>query len=411
MSVEESIPASVTINELIDVTVSDKGAAGFSFGELNPGMTNNKEAAQTNGAASVLPAVQVTNEPTSNSNAEISLKGSDFTGGSSIGIGNVSYDDDGAVDEGLDSGALPQTNLRNSYPASEYVALSPGSSVNIWFWLDVPIDQPSGSYSSTFTFQGVGAAAVEGVFGNGVVESGQQCDDGGVTNGDGCSSTCQIEVVDADADGFTSDVDCDDSNAAIYPGAPEVCNGINDDCDATSSDGSEDPSNGVACDGFDTDLCSEGIRSCSAGALVCSDNTGSNLDVCNGINDDCDPASSDGSEDPLYGTACDGIDSDLCYEGTRSCTAGSLLCSDASGSTPDLCNGMDDDCDPASSDGSEDPLYGTACDGPDTDFCSEGTRSCSAGALVCSDATSSTLEICGDLTDNDCDGLVDEGCP
>jgi cysteine-rich repeat protein len=32
------------------------------------------------------------------------------------------------------------------------------------------------------------------VCGNGVVEAGEQCDDGNTNNGDGCSSTCQIEV-------------------------------------------------------------------------------------------------------------------------------------------------------------------------------------------------------------------------
>lgn len=31
------------------------------------------------------------------------------------------------------------------------------------------------------------------VCGNGIVEAGEQCDDGNTTNGDGCSSTCQLE--------------------------------------------------------------------------------------------------------------------------------------------------------------------------------------------------------------------------
>lgn len=34
------------------------------------------------------------------------------------------------------------------------------------------------------------------VCGNGVVEAGEQCDDGNVTNGDGCDENCQIETVD-----------------------------------------------------------------------------------------------------------------------------------------------------------------------------------------------------------------------
>jgi hypothetical protein len=188
----------------------------------------------------------------------------------------------------------------------------------------------------------------------------------------------------------------------------EQCNGLDDDCDGAVDDG--DPEGGVACDGADTDLCTEGTTSCAAGALVCSDNTGSTVDLCNGADDDCDGASADGSEDPQTGTACDGADSDLCNEGTRSCAAGALVCSDNTGSTVDLCNGADDDCDAASADGSEDPQTGTACDGADGDLCNEGAYGCTAGALVCSDNTGTTVEVCNSL-DDDCDGTVDEDNP
>ena len=33
------------------------------------------------------------------------------------------------------------------------------------------------------------------VCGNGIIESGEQCDDGNLVDGDGCSSTCQIEIM------------------------------------------------------------------------------------------------------------------------------------------------------------------------------------------------------------------------
>jgi hypothetical protein len=190
----------------------------------------------------------------------------------------------------------------------------------------------------------------------------------------------------------------------------DVCDGQDNDCDPASADGSEDALVGTLCDGTDTDLCNEGVRSCSGGGLVCSDATGSTVDVCNGMDDDCDASSVDGAEDPLNGASCDGADSDLCLEGSQSCSGGGLVCSDNTGSTVDLCNGTNDDCDPASADGSEDPAVGQACDGGDGDFCTEGTNSCVGGGLSCSDGTGTTSEVCaGNNVDEDCDGTVDDG--
>ncbi len=189
----------------------------------------------------------------------------------------------------------------------------------------------------------------------------------------------------------------------------DICNGLDDDCDGASADGSEDPQNGVSCDGADSDLCAEGNRYCSSGSLACSDTTGTTIDICNGLDDDCDAASADGSEDPQNGVSCDGADSDLCAEGNRYCSSGSLACSDTTGTTIDICNGLDDDCDAASADGSEDPMTGVSCDGADGDFCLEGTYSCLGGSLFCSDLTGTTVEICNGF-DDDCDGSIDEGC-
>jgi hypothetical protein len=83
--------------------------------------------------------------------------------------------------------------------------------------------------------------------------------------------------------------DCNDTDAAIHPGAVEICDGKNNDCNAGTPDGSGESWYGTACDGPDTDLCKEGTYGCTAGAQSCSDTTGNTAEVCTGgLDEDCD---------------------------------------------------------------------------------------------------------------------------
>ena len=63
-------------------------------------------------------------------------------------------------------------------------------------------------------------------------------------------------TTDEDADGFPADADCDDNDSSVYPGAPELCDGKDNDCD-TVIPANEDDVDGdgfMACDGDCDDL-------------------------------------------------------------------------------------------------------------------------------------------------------------
>jgi len=188
----------------------------------------------------------------------------------------------------------------------------------------------------------------------------------------------------------------------------DLCDGLDNDCNVATADGSSEPTLGDACDGSDGDLCAEGTISCTPGGLACSDTTTSNVELCNGVDDDCDPSTADGSGEPTLGNACDGADDDLCIEGTIVCGSAGLACNDTTASAAELCDGVNNDCDPSTADGADEPTLGDACDGSDSDLCAEGVVACMPGGLSCTDTTGGAVDVC-DGVDNDCNPATADG--
>jgi len=106
-----------------------------------------------------------------------------------------------------------------------------------------------------------------------------------------------VEEIDADGDGYSSDLDCDDGDPSVYPGAREVCDGVDNDCDELVDNDAVDASTWYA------DLDGDGYGDPSASTLSCErpDDTVATAGDC----DDTEPLAWTGARE-----VCDGVDND-----------------------------------------------------------------------------------------------------
>jgi hypothetical protein len=179
--------------------------------------------------------------------------------------------------------------------------------------------------------------------------------------------------VDNDGDTYNSTVDCNDNDASIHPGAAEVCDGVDQDCD------------GIRDDGF-PDVDADGWASCGGD---CNDSNAAVHpgvpEICNGIDDNC------------AGGVDEGFDADS--DGYTTCGGD---CNDANAAVhpgvTEVCNGIDDNC------------AGGVDEGFDVD--GDGYTTCGGD---CNDSNPAirpnAVENCGNGVDDNCNGLTDSQEP
>ena len=242
-------------------------------------------------------------------------------------------------------------------------------------------------------------------------------------------------------DGYIADdSDCDDGDADIYPGALEVCDGVNQDCDLSVDEDGADATNwhrDYDEDGYgDPDATRE---ACDApegytdDGTDCDDvnpNTYPGADeYCDGNDSNCDGFGDDGALDANTwhldadedGYGDPGVTQEICIRPNGYVTDGTD-CDDADGTTypgaTEQCDNGDDDCDTLvdedavglgtwyaddDDDGWGDPSDSqTTCVQPDGYVSNDGD--CAPGD---SDVFPGAEEICND-DDDDCDSAVDE---
>jgi hypothetical protein len=227
--------------------------------------------------------------------------------------------------------------------------------------------------------------------------------------------------------------DCDDTNGAINPGATEICNGIDDNCDGNIDEGCATYYQDSDGDTYGNAAVSQVATSQPAGYVTdssdCDDTNGAinpgATEICNGIDDNCDGTVDEGcatyyqdSDGDTYGNAAV---SQVATSQPAGYVTDSSDCDDTDANVnpgaTEICNGIDDNCDGTVDEGcvtyyqdSDGDTYGNAA-------VSQVATSQPAGYVAnandCDDTDANVnpgaTEICNGIDDN-CDGNIDEGC-
>jgi hypothetical protein len=217
----------------------------------------------------------------------------------------------------------------------------------------------------------------------------------------------------------------------------ERCDGNDNDCDGqsdegfafTTPDGAVVNEVGASCG---TGACANGVAQCTptGETMYCSTAALATLEICNGVDDDCDglldssdPVDLAANDRPVCDKtigACSGArrSPELCVGGHwTNCTAAEYEANNAlySDGTEDRCDGTDNDCDSATdedfsvfADGHDIFGVGVACG---SSACGSGHTTCRGDQLgtYCAGAQAPVAETCNNLDDN-CDGRIDDGC-
>lgn len=90
--------------------------------------------------------------------------------------------------------------------------------------------------------------------------------------------------VDTDSDSYSDNQDCDPNNLSIHPNATELCNNIDDDCDDQTDETFTDKVN--ICYGYNT--IGDMVCNQDGSGTVCNAGSQPSLEVCDGVDNDCD---------------------------------------------------------------------------------------------------------------------------
>ena len=248
--------------------------------------------------------------------------------------------------------------------------------------------------------------------------------------------TKRLELItDTDADGYAEDEDCDDNNYFIHPGADEICDGSDNNCDGSIDEEvsitfyADHDVDGFGDEGSFIEACEQPDGYVPIGN-DCDDSRAEVYpaapEACDGIDNDCDGEVDDGlledwyadGDGDGYGDPDSGIEicqpmlgyvdnSDDCDDTNSDALPGGL----------EVCDEVDNDCNGETDEGVTITFY-MDIDGDGYGIAAHTTESCDRPTGYadvpgdCDDdyrhVNPDAEEVCDDI-DNDCDNGIDEG--
>jgi hypothetical protein len=186
----------------------------------------------------------------------------------------------------------------------------------------------------------------------------------------------------------------------------EVCDNQDNNCNGATDEGNL---GGAGCDTGLPGICQNGRTQCNGGTIQCVQETQSQPEVCNGIDDNCDGASDENN--PGGSTACNVPGAQgICRPGTNQCQSGQLNCIATNVATSETCNNQDDDCNGTIDDPGA--VNNLPCTTALPGSCAPGKTQCIAGSPSCQpNVNPGQLPETCDGQDEDCDSTPDDGPP